>query len=257
MRLDRAIRINRTRAASLAGALILAAAGGACNLDKKTIPELSGPAELGQSVQLTASPDVITADGFSTSSVQVAARGPNGQPLSGLGIFFALSDASGNFGDIGRLSSSTATTGSNGIAQVIYKSPPRTDATGNRTIFIEARPIGGDANGQLYRRVRLELRSAEPRLFPEVPGNSAPTCNFIVEPGTRILAVNQDMLAQSTASDTDGTILRYEWDLGDGTQDDKPDIVHRYGLPGSYTVTHVVTDNGGAQTSCSKTVTVE
>jgi hypothetical protein len=257
MRLDRVIRINSRLAASLAGVLALTAGGVGCNLDKKTIPPLSGPAELGQSVQLTASPDVITADGFSTASVQVVMRGPNGQPLSGVGVFFALADAAGNFGDIGKLSSSSATTGSNGIAQVIYKSPPRTDATANRTIFIEARPISGDANGQLYRRVRLELRSAEPRLFPPVPGNVPPVCNFVMEPATGIVAINQDLLAQTSSFDADGSIVRYEWDFGDGTQEDKPDVTHRYGLPGEYTLTHVVTDNGGIQAACEATVTVQ
>lgn len=257
MRLDRVIRIDSTRAAALAGVLALLAVGVGCNLDKKTIPPLSGPAELGQSVQLTASPDVITANGINTSSVQVLMRGPNGQPLSGVGVFFALADGSGNFGDIGRLSSDTATTGPNGIAQVIYRSPPRTDATANRTIFIEARPITGDANGQLYRRVRLELRSAEPRLFPEIPGNLPPVCNFVMEPATGIVAINQDLLAQSSSSDRDGTIVRYEWDFGDGTQDDKPDVVHRYNLPGEYLLTHVVTDNGGIQAACEATVVVQ
>lgn len=269
MRLDRVMRIDSTRAAALAGVLALVTVGAACNLDKKEIPPLSGPAELGQSVQLTASPDVITADGVSTSSVQVLMRGPNGQPSSGVGVFFALADGSGTFGDIGTLSSSTATTGSNGIAQVIYKSPPRTDATANRTIFIEARPIAGDANGQLYRRVRLELRSAEPRLFPPnalncsrlppVAGqDGCPRAAFVVEG-----PFGRQFLFQSTSSDSAdtsgrvGEIVRYFWDFGDGSQgEDKPDVSHGYALSGSYTVTHIVTDDNGAQATAVAVVTV-
>lgn len=244
---------------ALAAASVLLLVSGGCKLNKNEIPALAGPSELALSLQLTASPDVLTADGVSTSSIQVRVRNENGQPVSGQGLFFAISDAAGNFGDIGTLSSNTATTGGNGIAQVIYRTPPRTDATSNRSILVEVRPVGGDANGQLYRRVKIELRSAEPRLFPPVPGNDPDKliCNFVIEPATGIGRVSQDFLFQSTSVDEDGAIVRYEWDFGDGTREDKPDVVHRYGLPGTYSVVHVVTDNGGLQKACAASVFVQ
>lgn len=236
---------SSTRRAIWAATFVLAT--GACNLNKQEIPDLIGPAELAIALQLEARPDVLTADGTSTSAIQVRAFNHIGQPLSGQAIFFAVANLSGQFVDIGKLSNNTAVTNGSGVAQVIYTTPPRTDSTINRTIQIVVRPISGDAAGQLYRAVRIELRSAEPRLFP---GSG---CNFVVEPGTLVANLGQDFLFQSTSSqDT----VRYEWDLGDGTTDDKPDIVHRYGFPGSYTVTHVVTFANGGQAQCQKDVTV-
>lgn len=243
----------RRRAALLGAVLLL----GACTLDKQRIPDLAGPSELSISFQMTAAPDIITADGVSTSSIQVVVRNQNSQPVSGQAITFAIADGTGNFADIGTLSSATAVTGSNGIAQVIYRAPPRTDATVNRFIEVAARPIAGDARGQIYRTVTIELRSAEPRLFPQIPGNKAPFCNFVIEPATGVGRVTEDFLFQTTSVDGDGVIVRYEWDFGDGKREDKPDVVHRYALPGEYTVVHVVTDNGGLQAACEATVVVE
>ena len=242
------------RTAALVG-LAVGLAG--CGLDKKEIPGLAGPAELGLSFQLDARPDVVTANGYNTVSLQATLRNQVGQPAPGVGVFFEITDGNGNVADIGRLNNNVAVSGSNGVAQAIYTTPPRTDATGNTTILIRARPIGGDANGQVYRSVRIELRSAEPRLFPQIPGNNAPFCNFVMEPATGLVRLGQDLLAQSTSSDQDGTLVRYEWDFGDGTVDDKPDVVHRYGLPGEYSLVHVVTDNGGLQSACAAAILVQ
>lgn len=249
-----ALRVGRV-AAVLGACLLLAQSG--CNLNKVEVPALSGPSELALSFYVTARPDVLTADGRSTSAIQVTVRNQNGQPVSGQELTFALTDDGGNFADIGTLSSPSAVTGAGGIAQIIYRSPARTDATANRLIQVVVRPVGGDARGQVYRAVTIELRSAEPRLFPQIPGNVAPKCSFVIEPGTGIGRVNQSFLFQSTSSDSDGTIVRYEWDFGDGVTDDKPDVEHRYAFPDDYTVVHVVTDNGGAQKACSVIVTVE
>lgn len=228
----------------------------ACGLDKATIPPLSGPAETGVSVALSAHPDVITADGYSTVSAQVLLRNTAGQPIPGQAVYFAIQNQDGVFVDIGTLSTNTAVTNGNGIAQVIYTAPPRTDATGHQRVMIAARPIAGDSLGQFYRTVSIDLRSAEPILFP---GNATdPKCTFVVEPGTGILSLGQDMLAQSTSTAVPpDVIIRYEWDLGDGeSTDDKPDIVHRYGFTGSYTLVHVVTTRNGGQSTCAKAIIV-
>lgn len=232
----------------------------ACGLDEVEIPDLDGPSELALSVRLTASPDIVTADGFSSSLVQAHLRGPNGQPLSGRQVFMAVADNAGRTADIGQLRSTGSggigtgivlTTGSNGIAQAVYEAPPRTDLTGNASVIVQARPIGDDFDGQVYRTVRIELRSAEPRLFPQVPGNKAPVCNYTVEPSVGPYRVNTAILFQTASSDEDGFIVRYEWFFGDGTREDKPDTAKVYRFPGSYVVTHVVTDNVGARSACA------
>lgn len=261
---------RRGRAASV---LALLLAFNACGLDKVQVPELDGPSELGLSVKVTITPDVVTADGFSTALIQATVRDQNGQTVAGRSLFFAIEAQGGLPADIGtlydqngqQLSSGTAIvrTAGNGVAQVVYQTPARTDATANQTVVISVRPVGDDFNGQIYRTVRLELRSAEPRLFPVGP-TGTPTCNFIVEapggycsaPKTCSVRTNTAVLFQSTASDSGGTIVRYEWFFGDGTGITyAPDTAHVFQFSGTYVVTHLVTNDRGGQSACQATLT--
>jgi hypothetical protein len=245
------------------------------------IPELVGPAGFGLGLVITAVPDIISADGFSTSAVRVTLRNQDGAPISGAEVFLTVADQDGAFGDIGTLQD-TATqvrgtgtgiivrTGSDGTAQAIYRAPARTDFTANRFVVVAGRPVSTDAGGQGYRSVRIELRSAEPRLFPQNPENDDPICNFTVEaparPGTCTGAnppactvpVNSAVLFQTAAHDPDGTIVRYEWFFGDGTTVVyAPDTAHVFRTPGTYAVTHRVTDNNGRQAACQATLTAQ
>jgi hypothetical protein len=279
---------------SAALAVIFALNG--CGLDEVDIPEIEGPSELGLSISLTASPDIVVADGFSSSLIQATVRDQNGALVAGRQVFMAITDSQGRTADIGNLRSTSGpglgtglvlTTGANGIAQASYEAPPRTDLTGNSTVLVTVRPVGTDANGQVYRSVRIELRSAEPRLFPQVPGNGLPVCGFVIEavsgqcgvpvptpqpsgspstpastgpspatPVTCTVKVNTTVLFQSTARDPDGTIVRYEWFFGDGTRDDKPDLAKVYRTTGTFNITHLVTDNAGGQAACAASLTV-
>jgi serine protease len=56
--------------------------------------------------------------------------------------------------------------------------------------------------------------------------------------------------------DSDGSIVSWIWDFGDGTTNTPQNPRHRYRIPGTYTITLTVTDDGGAADSTSKTVTV-
>lgn len=238
---------------------------GGCSLDDVEAPALDGPSELGVSIRLTASPDIVLANGFATSVIQAQVFGPNGNTLGNREIVFTITDADGFFADIGTFisppsfrdlgTSVTARTNGQGIAQVVYEAPARTDATANQQVMIAARPVGNDALGALYRAVAIELRSPEPRLFPQDPSNTGPTCNFAVQAPNGFRA-GTTILFQSTAFDADGTVVRYEWFFTDGTVNDAPDIAHVFRSAGTYGVTHVVTDNDGAQDACASTITV-
>lgn len=255
--------------------LVLVLAFGACGMDEVHAPQLDGPSELGVSVTLTATPDVMTADGVSTSLIVATVRGPNAEPLAGRDIVFAITDGAGNFADIGSLRSldtgvSVGTglqvrTNAQGVAAVVYEAPARTDATANFSVLVIARPVGTDANAANYRQVRIELRSAEPRLFPEV-ANTPPVCNFAVQttgkgfctgPASCTVQINSSVLFQSTSFDSDGFIVRYFWSFGNGKTADHPDVSTSYSIPGTYVVTHIVTDNLGGQQGCTISITAQ
>lgn len=255
---------NRTACTAALMALTLALGG--CSLDEVEEPALDGPSTLGIGIRLTASPDILLANGFATSVVTAAVSGPNGEPLANREIVFSVADDEGRFADIGSFvtppsfrdlgTATTVRTNSQGLAQVVYEAPSRTDATANQSIMILARPIGDNAEGVLYRGVRIELRSPEPRLFPQDPNNVKPTCNFAVQAPNGFRA-GATILYQSTAFDVDGTIVRYEWYFSDGTSNnDHPDIAHVFRSAGTYSVTHVVTDDDGGQSACQAPITV-
>ncbi len=50
-------------------------------------------------------------------------------------------------------------------------------------------------------------------------------------------------LSAADSHDPDGEIIRYGWDLGDGTRSGLKDLQHAYAQPGKYTVTLTVIDN--------------
>jgi hypothetical protein len=254
---------NGFTVAALGWCLVLAG----CGVNEVDIPDLFGPSERAESLVLRATPDVLVADGASFSVVEGVFRDRNGQPLPGRAILFKIGDESGNEISLGSLSSDAGKgntiTDNNGIARVIYTSPERTNATANQSVLIMGRAVGTDFNGDTYRYVRIELRSAEPRLFPQVPGNTVPFCNFLWEipnsPGG-VLRAPVFVQFNSTSNDTDGgTIVRYEWyftDLVNGGVEYAPDTGHVFHKPGTWTVTHIVTDDDGGQAACAADFTV-
>jgi hypothetical protein len=235
--------------------LVLVNAG--CQHDVE-IPGLEGPSETGISLSLSVNRDVLVADGRDFAIVTATVRGPDGRLAANQDVFFAIADESGRFADIavivgsnGPGTGATVRTNSQGVSQIIVEAPARTDATANQTFLVMARLVSNDANGVLYHRVRIELRSAEPRLFPANPTNLDPKCNFITEPNVGPFRTNQVIGFHSTSSDPDGVIIRYEWNFGDGTSGDAPDTAKVYRSPGAYTVTHSVIDDDGARSSCT------
>ena len=248
------------------GAVLLCAvlAFQGCGLDNVDIPELDGPSTFAANLQLRANPDLLVADGMSTSLITATFFDVNGRPAANRQIFFTIADEDGRFAAIGSFPTAegpgfavTANTDAQGVARVVYQVPVRTDATADQIVLIAARPIGDDASAAVYRTVRIELRSAEPRLFPPTPGNVSPTCGITIETPNGV-RTGVAILFQTRSFDLDGTIVRYEWFCGSGSGGPSyaPDVACVYRTAGSFTVTHRVTDDDGAQSSCSATVTV-
>ncbi len=253
------------RAVGRAAALALAVTLSGCGLDTVEIPDFSGPSTLGHSIIIHITPDVLLADAVSTAIVQAELRGPNGAPVAGRTIFFAVTDENKDYVDLGTVQSTNATfpnpapqatevTGQNGVATVVYRVPERISVTAIQPVFITARLVGDDALGQVYRSSMIELRPAEVRRFPANPANDPPSCGFFVDPEVGPLGgaypVNMLVRFRTTSSD-DGQIIRYFWDFMDGAQADTPDASHAWRRPGNYTVSHVVTDNNGVQSACA------
>lgn len=88
-----------------------------------------------------------------------------------------------------------------------------------------------------------------------VAANQPPLATLSLSPGNGVAPVT---VTASTAgsSDPDGSIASSTIDFGDGTKAAGPTASHSYGVAGSYMVTANVTDNKGATSTTSGTVTV-
>ncbi|MGK9146001.1 PKD domain-containing protein [Plantibacter flavus] len=86
---------------------------------------------------------------------------------------------------------------------------------------------------------------------PQPPANVAPTAAFTQSAADLALTVDA-----STSSDSDGTIVSYAWDFGDGTLATGVTATHSYAAAGSYTVRLTVTDNAGATGTVTSVATV-
>ena len=65
-----------------------------------------------------------------------------------------------------------------------------------------------------------------------------------------------DVVFTGTGSDSDGTVVSYEWTFGDGASSTSQNPTHIYNSPGTYTATLTVTDDDGATGSDSVVITV-
>jgi hypothetical protein len=142
---------------ALGGAGLLALVGAGCGLDKTSTPPYFGPSELGLSLQMGASPDLINADGVSQSVVTITARDQNGRPAVNRLIYITgQGDGALIAGGVlvGPLQTGfTVATGSNGIAQVVYQA-----GFSVTRILIQARPYGFDAFAGVTREVAIDQR---------------------------------------------------------------------------------------------------
>jgi PKD repeat protein/subtilisin family serine protease len=81
-------------------------------------------------------------------------------------------------------------------------------------------------------------------------GNVGPTAGFTSS------CTDLDCTFTDTSTDSDGSVVGWDWDFGDGNSDAAQDPAHSYAAGGTYTVNLTVTDNEGATDTTSASVTV-
>ena len=139
-----------------------------CGLGKVEDPPLIGPSETGLSVQLTAAPDTLNADGVSQAVVQLVLRDSAGQAVSGRAILFCTvpptiavpaCEPMGSGYLVARAGSTyvgpvqsgiVMATDQNGVANVVWVA-----GTERTRIYIGVRPYGIDAASGFLRTVEI------------------------------------------------------------------------------------------------------
>lgn len=242
----------------LASFALLAAA---CSVDETSAPPLAGPSTFALNVVMSATPDNITQDGASQSSIVIDAKGPDGRPARYVPFRLEMwvpdpaSPGALVAADFGRLSTKQPSTNDVGQAIITYTSPPRpTESTGTGVVVtIVATPVGSDYGSQYERKV--DIRVIPPGVL--VPPNRV-VADFEFSPATPATFTPVSFNATKTASDgvPCGTACAYEWSFGDGGGGTGMLPSHEFRSLGTFQVTLTATNGRGQSGTVTKPVTV-
>lgn len=242
------IHVGTKRLIAVAAAVLVVG----CSMEKQTAPSLTGPSELGLSIGVTATPDVITQDGQSQATIGITARDASNQPWSGVTLRVETY-LGGTPVDIGTLSTKVVSTGADGRATLTYRAPaaPPPSVTSDTTVSIAVTPVGNDYAG-FYTRT-ADVRLARPGVI--TPPDSGLTPQFTISPSAPNIgdSVSFDASASTT---TARNITSYSWQFGDGSTATGKQTQHIYVEPGALVATLTVTDDLGRTAQTSKVVQV-
>jgi PKD repeat protein len=241
----------------LSGSVLAALlAAGACTVHQTEAPSLSGPSTFARSVTVTATPDYITQDGASQSSVSAQVIGPDGRPLGGISLRMDML-VDGQANDYGTLSARTVVTGSDGMARVVYTAPPAPPPPADTTfstVGIRAITIGSDA--QADNGVITEIRLVPAGVI--LPPAGTPTAAFAMSPAQALMNVPVTLDASSSLPGAGASsITTYSWNFGDGTAAGTgKSVTHTFTTQQTFNVTLTVTNDRGLSASTTKPTTV-
>jgi PKD repeat protein len=253
-------------------ALLMAALAG-CTVQQTATPDLTGPSEFALSFKVAATPDSISQDGGSQSSIVVSAFGPDGKPRSS--VTFRLDMiVDGQPTDYGTLSGKTVVTGADGRATATYTAPPAAPVgaplpTCSPSIFsatlaggcvrIVATGIGSGFSTQVTQTVEIHLVPTS-TILP-----AAPTASFTSTPSSPSAATPIQCDASASCAGplsgtacpvTNQTIVGYAWDFGDGGTATGKVVSHSYTYARTYSVTLTVTNDRGVKASTTRQISV-
>jgi PKD repeat protein len=246
------VRATRTLALLLTVAL---AAG--CSVKNTPAPALSGPSELGLSLTLAASPDILSQDGVSQSQVIVLARDSNGRALANVALRLEVV-VGGVAVDYGTLSSKALTTGADGRATAVYTAPraPAIPVESGTVVTVQATPVGSNYASSVARTVDIRLMTNGTIVPP-----SDLVAGFVFSPDAPVERDSVVFTAQAcsgavTANCSGGSIASYSWSFGDGATASGQMATHDFAA-GTWPVTLTVRDSSNRAASTTRTLTVK
>jgi hypothetical protein len=245
------------------GAVVIAYVGAvACTIQQTEAPALTGPAGIGTSVSISATPDTIALGQSATvagqqSRIIVSVADSNGQPKANQTLRLEVL-VNGKVSDCGQISQNTLITGSDGKASTLFTAPgtppdcPSFNADG--TVTIRATPVGTD----------FQVTSASASsvgVFMALPGSGSSigpfTVNFTISPSPGKKAPELVTFSDAGSISPGHSLSTFQWTWSDGAIKNGPSVQHDFSAAGTYTVTLTVTDDIGQTSFKTAIVTIE
>lgn len=234
-------------------ALAALAASVACTVHQTEVPPLGGPSGLALSLEVTATPDSISQDGASQSSVMVFARNASARPISGLAIRLDIT-VGGQAVDFGTLSARTIVTGTDGKARAVFTAPPPPPtSTSNSFVEVDIWATAMGNNADTAQSNYAAVRLTPPGVILPPAGTPTATFVFTPTPVTAGIPVLFDATASRPGSGA-SQIASYAWTFGDGSTGTGATVNHAFNTAGTYTVTLTVTNDRGMSASTTQQV---
>ncbi len=243
---------TRTRIGLAVAIAALAVAVG-CTMKDQSLPGFVGPSELGLSLTITVTPDVLRWDGASRALVVIQARNGSGQPVANIAALVEVlavdptNPALRVPYDLGAISARNIVTGGDGRASLTYTAPLLNQNYGEVPIWIRVTPAEGNAASQLGREVMI-------RLLP--PGIIAPPPDLAPDFSFTPSAPSEGQEITFDASLSTGSIATYSWDFGDGSTGSGRVVYHGYTQARTYVATLTIADSTGRAAAKTQSVTV-
>lgn len=225
----------------------------ACTVHQTEPPALMGPSDFALSIDVSATPDSISQDGASQSSIIVTAHDANGALKSGVALRLDM-QVGGVTQDFGTLSARTVVTGSDGRASAIYTAPAASPIAGGSgtMISILATAIGTNAQASSQGRT-ASIRLVPPGVILPPAGTPTAVFTFTPTPVTVNVPVTFDATTSAPGAGA-AQIVSYSWNFGDGGTGTGVSTSHTFSAAGTYNVTLTVTNDRGLSASTSQGV---
>lgn len=237
---------------------VLTALAAGCTVKKDEAPPLMGPSELGLSIAMHVSPDVLTQDGASQSLVRVTVRNQDSQPVPNTPLRTGIR-VDGQPVDFGKLSARNVVTGADGVATFSYTAPPAPPVpvdTGTTVDIVVTPTNSGDFNNSQSRLATIRL---VPPGVVQPPSSLAP--HFTFSPSSPLQGQPVFFEAcrdanQAPCAPVNNPVSTYAWDFGNGGTAMGQTATQTFSTPGNYFVRLTVADSVGRTQSTTRTVAI-
>jgi hypothetical protein len=222
------------------GAVAMAIAVSACNLETQPMQAVSGPSEFGLALTFSAAPDTVPRDGSSMSVVTLTARDASGHPAAGQRVTLQLMPEYG-----GTLSPAEVVTGSDGRASFEFMAPPSNVPVD--VVSIYGTPVGQNFDNTASRSMSIRLL-----------GPGAANAAFIASPSApeRLQPVTFDATGTTVSFATCGDACSYTWRFGGEGSATGRIATHQFSAAGTHEVQLTVSHPDRPSATATQTVTV-